>query len=129
MCTDWVIAGTLLFECEKKEIGPKTKAKQSGTERSETNEHDDIGVMQGRKEGHLGLNSSIWLSSMFCLRNHFTTLEALPSALVDNSIQSNANLSQARALQGCLFLVPWHFNKIFYFYILCNGRAGGMKTA
>jgi len=37
--------------------------------------------------------------------------------------------------QRCLFLVPWHFNKFFYFYIVGNGflmgmwgRAGGMKT-
>jgi len=31
------------------------------------------------------------------------------------------------ALQLCLFLVPPHFNKIFYFYIICNGLAMGMQ--
>jgi len=36
-----------------------------------------------------------------------------------------AGVSQSRALQGCLFLVPLHFNKFFYFYIVCNGRAVG----
>jgi len=37
--------------------------------------------------------------------------------------------------QWCLFLVPWHLNKFFYFYIVGNGfsmgergSGGGMKT-
>jgi len=38
-------------------------------------------------------------------------------------------LCQARGLQQCLFLVPWHFNKIFYFYIICNGFAMGERGA
>jgi len=35
-------------------------------------------------------------------------------------------LCQATGLQGCLFLVPLHFNKIFYFYIVFDGLAMGV---
>jgi len=35
-------------------------------------------------------------------------------------------LCQSTCLQRCLFLVPWHFNKFFYFYIIGNGFLMGM---